>query len=254
MKLFQRIVFAAVLAGLAAGLAMSALQQWKVVPLILVAETYESAAPAAEAHVHADGSTHMHEAATTEADGHHHDANAWAPADGAERTFYTVLANVLGCIGFALLLAAVSVLANLPLTAANGLVWGIGGFVAFQLAPAFGLPPELPGMPAAELGARQLWWWATALGAGAGFITLAKLRNWTGVGIAAVLLLVPQIIGAPQLAAESAGAVPATLATQFAAAALGTGAVFWLSVGPLLGWLNETFARTETTAIKGALA
>ncbi len=29
---------------------------------------------------------------------HEHDENAWAPQDGPERTFYTVLANVLGGI------------------------------------------------------------------------------------------------------------------------------------------------------------
>ena len=40
MKLFQRIFFAAVLAGLAAGFAMSAVQQWRVAPLILQAEVY----------------------------------------------------------------------------------------------------------------------------------------------------------------------------------------------------------------------
>lgn len=252
MKLFQRIFFAAVLAGLAAGLAMSALQQWKVAPLILAAETYENAAPAAAEHSHPEGTApHTHEEA---APVHEHDENVWAPQDGAERTLYTVLANVLACMGFALLLAATSVLLGLPITAANGVIWGIGGFVAFQLAPALGLPPELPGMPAAELGARQLWWWATALSAGAGFLALAKLRNWTGIGIAAVSLLVPQIIGAPQLAAESSGAVPATLATEFAAAALAAGALFWLTVGPLLGYLSELFARREATHLKGALA
>ena len=45
MKLFQRIFFAAVLSGLAAGLAMSAVQQWRVAPLILEAEVYENAVP-----------------------------------------------------------------------------------------------------------------------------------------------------------------------------------------------------------------
>lgn len=241
MKLFQRIFFAAVLAGLAAGLAMSALQQWKVTPLILAAETFETAEPAA--HTHEEGAAP-----------HTHDEDAWAPQDGVERTAYTVLANVLGCIGFALLLAATSVLAGLPITAANGVIWGIGGFIAFQLAPALGLPPELPGMPAADLGARQLWWWGAALATGAGLLTVAKLRNWTGIGIAALLLLTPHIIGAPQLTGEHASAVPAHLATQFAAAALATGALFWLTVGPLLGWLSERFARREATALKGAHA
>jgi len=250
MKLFQRIFFAAVLAGLAAGLAMSALQHWKVTPLILAAETYENAAPAE--HSHPEGTApHAHEDA---APVHEHDENAWAPQDGAERTFYTLLANVLGCMGFALLLAATSVLLGLPITAANGVIWGIGGFVAFQLAPALGLAPELPGMPAADLGARQLWWWGTALATGAGFLVVAKLRNWTGIGIAAVLLLVPHIIGAPQLTGDHASGVPAHLATQFAAAALGAGALFWLIVGPLLGYLSELFARRQATQLKGALA
>jgi len=250
MKLFQRIFFAAVLAGLAAGLAMSALQQWKVAPLILAAETYENAAP--EAHAHPEGTApHAHEEA---APAHEHDPDAWAPQNGPERIFYTVLANVLGCMGFALLLAATSVLLGLPITAANGVIWGIGGFVAFQLAPALGLAPELPGMPAADLGARQLWWWGAALATGAGLLTIAKLRNWTGIGIAAVLLLAPHIIGAPQLTGDHATAVPAHLATQFAAAALAAGALFWLTVGPLLGWLVELFARREAVALKDAHA
>lgn len=238
MKLFQRIFFAAVLSGLAAGLAMSAVQQWRVVPLILEAETYESGAAD---HTHAPGiPAHSH--ASELADGHVHDADAWAPQDGVERTFYTVLANTLGGIGFAFLLVAVSVLAGLPITARNGVIWGIGGFAAVQLAPAIGLPPELPGMAAAELGIRQAWWLGTALATGAGLIVLAKLRNWTGLGVAAVLVLAPHVIGAPA-APHDESVVPAHLATSFAANALATGALFWLIAGPLLGWLNERFAR-----------
>ena len=249
MHIFQRLFFAAVLAGLAASLAMSAVQQWRVVPLILEAETYEGAAP--EAHSH-DVATpeHSHEAA---ADGHVHDAEAWAPADGVERTFYTVLANVLGGLGFALLLGAVSVLSGLPITARNGAIWGVGGFIAFQLAPALGLPPELPGMAAADLGVRQLWWWGTALSAGAALLVLARWRNLPAVAIAAVLLLAPHLIGAPAAPHEPT-AVPAHLATSFAATALATGALFWLILGPLFGWLYERFGRTPATRIAGARA
>lgn len=232
MKLFQRIFFAAVLAGFAAGLGMSALQQWKVAPLIHLAETYEASAPAHEA------------------DGYTHDAQPWAPADGLERAAYTVLADVLAAIGFALLLAALSVLSGIEITAANGALWGIGGFLAFQLAPAVGLPPELPGMAAAELGARQLWWWGTALSTGAGLLAVAKLRNSIGIAVAVLLTLAPQIVGAPQLAVEHGSALPAELASAYAAAALAVGAAFWLVMGPLLGALNQRFAR----AIKGAHA
>lgn len=241
MKLFQRVFFAAVLAGLAAGLVMSAVQQWRVAPLILAAEDYEVAAPEA---------AHTHEAGTP---AHDHDEDAWAPQDGAERIFYTVLANVLGSIGFAMLLGAVSVLANIEITARNGVIWGLGGFLALQLAPAFGLPPELPGMPAADLGARQVWWAATALATGAGIVAIAKLRNWTGIALAAVLILAPHVIGAPA-APHEPSAVPAHLATAFAASSLFAGAVFWLIAGPLLGWLSERFARSPAFALKGAHA
>ena len=255
MKLFQRIFFAAVLAGLAAGLAMSAVQQWRVAPLILAAEVFENAAPEAPAvaeHSHEAGTPeHSHE---TTAPAHEHDEDAWAPQDGAERIFYTVLANLLGCIGFAFLLAAASVLSGIEITARNGVIWGLGGFVALQLAPALGLPPELPGMPAADLVARQVWWLGTAVATGAGMLAIAKLRNWTGIVIAALLILAPHVIGAPQLAGEHASAVPANLATSFAAATLATGALFWLTVGPLFGWLNARLARSPVFALKGAHA
>lgn len=254
MKLFQRIFFAAVLSGLAAGLAMSAVQQWRVAPLILEAEIYENAAPAEAApadHTHDAGTpAHTHEEAAAP---HEHDEDAWAPQDGAERIFYTVLADVLASLGFALLLAGVSVLAGIEITARNGVIWGLGGFVALQLAPALGLPPELPGLPAADLVARQVWWIGTAVATGAGILAIAKLRNWTGIGIAVVLLLAPHIIGAPAAPHEPSG-VPAHLATSFASASLAAGAVFWLIAGPLLGWLNERFARSPAFALKGAHA
>jgi cobalt transporter subunit CbtA len=248
MKLFQRIFFAAVLSGLAAGLAMSAVQQWRVAPLILAAEVYESAE-----HTH-DAGTPAHSNEEAAAPAHEHDENAWAPQDGPERITYTVLANLLGSIGFAFLLVAISVLADMEITARNGVIWGLGGFVALQLAPALGLPPELPGMPAADLVARQVWWVGTALATGAGILAIAKLRNWTGIVIAAVLILAPHVVGAPQLAGEHASAVPANLATSFASATLATGALFWLTVGPLLGWLNERFAKSPAFALKGAHA
>ena len=254
MKLFQRIFFAAVLAGLVAGLAYAALQQWKVAPLILAAEVFETAEPAEAApaeHTH-DAATpaHTHEAA---APAHEHDEDAWAPQDGAERIFYTVLADVLACIGYALLLAAISVLGGIEITARNGILFGLAGFISVQLAPALGLPPELPGMAAADLGTRQVWWIATALATGVGIFILARWRNWTSIGICAVLILLPHIIGAPA-APEEHGAVPAHLATAFAANGIGAAALFWLTVGPLLGWLNERFAGVTIAAQRAATA
>jgi cobalt transporter subunit CbtA len=238
MKLFQRIFFAAVLAGLLAGIAMAAVQQWRVAPLILEAEVFEAAT-----------AEHTHDAA---APAHEHEPAAWAPQDGAERIAYTVLADLLAGMGFALVLAAVSLLSGLEITVRNGVVWGVGGYLAFQLAPAFGLAPELPGMAAADLAARQVWWWAAASATGAAILVIAKFRNLKAVGIAAVLILLPHIVGAPA-APDEPSTVPAQLAAAFAAASLAAGATFWLIVGPLLGYFNERFARGAVAA-KGAHA
>ncbi|MEQ1902479.1 MAG: CbtA family protein [Devosia sp.] len=231
MRLFQRIFFAALLSGLVAGIGMSALQHWRVAPLILEAEIYENA------------TAHVHDAAVPT--GPVHDEDAWAPQDGTERIFYTVLANLLAAIGFALLLAAISVLSGIEISAANGVIWGLAGFAVFQLAPAFGLPPELPGMPTADLVARQTWWWGCALATATAIFGIARFRSWPAVAIGVVLILLPHVIGAPELVGEHESSVPAHLATSFAASTLATGAAFWLTLGPLYGWLNERSARAN---------
>jgi cobalt transporter subunit CbtA len=241
MKLFQRIFFAAVLAGLVAGVGMAALQQWRVAPLILEAEVYENAAPEEPA------AAHEHVAATP-AHEHEHDEDAWAPADGAERITFTVAADILAAFGFAFVLAAASVLSGIDVTARNGVIWGLAGFAVFQLAPVFGLAPELPGMPAADLFARQVWWWGAALATATAIFGIAKFQNWQAVAIGIVLILLPHVIGAPQLVGEHASSVPAHLATEFAANTLFVGAAFWLALGPLYGYLVERFARSTSNA------
>lgn len=239
MKLFQRIFFAAVLSGLVAGAGMAALQQWRVAPLILQAEVYETAAsdPVGSDPIAA----HEHDAAMPE---HEHDNDAWAPTDGAERIIFTVAADILAAFGFAFVLAAASVLAGIDVTARNGVIWGLAGFAVFQLAPAFGLAPELPGMPAADLVARQIWWWGAALATATAIFGIAKFQTWPAVTIGVVLILLPHVIGAPRLVGEHESGVPAHLATEFAANTLFVGAAFWLALGPLYGYLVERFARS----------
>lgn len=237
MRLFQRIFFAALVAGLLAGGLMAALQQWRVAPLILEGEVYEQQEAAAAPAVH------DHDAAATD------EEDAWAPQDGAERIAYTVGADLLAAVGFALLLAAVSVLTGIEVTPANGVVWGLAGFAVFQLAPAFGLPPELPGMPAAPLLARQVWWWGCALATATAIFGVARFRTWPAVLVGAVLLLLPHLIGAPPQPDEPS-AVPAHLATSFAASALGVGAAFWLTLGPLYGWLVARLSRPAETGAR----
>lgn len=236
MELFRRIFFAAVLAGAVAGLVNAGLQQWRVIPLILEAETYEGEGHShgeAEAHVHEDGTEHVREA-----------EEEWAPGDGWERTGYTALATVLAGIGFALTIGAVSALTGLAITPVNGLLWGLAGFAAFSLVPALGLPPELPGIAAADLAARQVWWWAAAIATGLAAYLIARFKNWPAIGAAAVLLLAPHVIGAPP-APEAHSELPAHLAASFAANALGVALVFWLICGSLFGWVNKRFFDKE---------
>lgn len=235
IALLRRILFAGLAAGLVAGIAVTAVQQVQVVPLILAAEVYESAeAP----HEHAAPQAHDHAPGTA---AHSHDEEAWAPEDGLERNAFTLLANILAGVGYGCVLVALMVFAGRALDWRRGLLWGLGGFAAFALAPAIGLPPELPGMAAAELGARQLWWISTAAATivGLGLIVFAGQKHALRVaaplaGLA--LIALPHLIGAPQHAAET-GALPAELAARFAIASLLAQAAFWAVLSAAAGYL-----------------
>jgi cobalt transporter subunit CbtA len=257
--MIRNLFAAALLAALAAGLLTAALQHFRVTPLILHAETFEGEGghshshgeeAAAADHEHAEGTpAHTHDAvAATEAE-----PEEWAPQDGFERTAYTTLATVLAAAGFALVIGAISMFANIPITFANGFLWGMAGFVTFSLAPAYGLAPELPGMPAADLFARQVWWTGTALATGAACLLLAKTRASWAFAVAIALVVAPNIIGAP-VAPDEPSAVPAHLATEFAAVTLGTALVFWLVLGTVFGKLNDVFAARSAAIPKGAVA
>ncbi len=250
--MIRNLFAAALLAALAAGLLTAAIQHFRVTPLILHAETFEgegghshgTEAVAAE-HEHAEGTpAHTHDAAAIE---------EWAPQDGFERTAYTTLATVLAAAGFALVMGAISMFANVPISFANGFLWGLAGFVTFSLAPAYGLPPELPGMPAADLVARQVWWTGTALATGAACLLLAKTRASWAFAVAIALIVAPHIIGAPA-APDEPSAVPAHLATEFAAVTLGSALVFWLVLGTVFGKLNDVFAARSAAVPTGAIA
>ncbi|MBY0611503.1 MAG: CbtA family protein, partial [Beijerinckiaceae bacterium] len=194
MSVFRSIVFTAALSGLIVGAAVTGLQHLGTVPLIQQGEAFEeqakkagpapAASVAATVHQHADGSAHVHE------------ADAWEPKDGLERNAYTALANVMTGIGFALMLAGAFALLGRPVTWREGLFWGLGGFAAFTLAPGLGLPPELPGMPAAALEARQAWWIATAVLTAAGLWLIAFKRAAWAAALAIILIAAPHVVGA----------------------------------------------------------
>jgi cobalt transporter subunit CbtA len=126
--------------------------------------------------------------------------------------------------------------------ARSGLAFGVAGFAAFSLAPALGLPPEIPGSGAAALADRQLWW-AFAAAATAGGLGLLLLSGRRALQIGgAVLIALPHLIGAPHPEAFASTA-PAELAGHFAAASLAVSALFWALLGSLSGGFHERFAQ-----------
>jgi len=182
--------------------------------------------------------------------GHSHqtlvDGVAVAPHDHAsatqsdlQRNAFTALFMVLVHVSYAMLLVAGFGLADsvgIKVGADQGLLWGLAGFVAFQMAPAIGLAPELPGTVAAELGARQIWWWGTAAVTVLGFALLAYGPKPWGVVAAIALLAAPHVIGAPQPEGFH-GVAPPEVAAVFTARVLATGMAAWAVMGWLAGRL-----------------
>ncbi|MGE0008717.1 MAG: CbtA family protein [Parvibaculaceae bacterium] len=235
-----RVILAALLAGIAAGLFYGVVQHVRLTPLILEAEKYENAGGGHD-HDHAAAATTTEQAPAPAAESAAEE-EAWAPEDGAERTFFTFLASILAGAGFAAVLAGVSLLSGVRITPRNGLLWGVAGFLAVHLAPAAGLAPELPGMPAADLVARQIWWVATII-ATAVAIWLFTQRSETWAKVAAVVLVaLPHIIGAPQPPTHESG-VPAGLSAEFAANNLAAAVVLWLMIGGFLGFAMDRFVK-----------
>jgi len=232
MSVFRSILFAAVVAGAVVGLAVTAVQHLGTVPLIAKAEVYERAAEESAAKSLAPAQHADHE----------HSADSWEPQPGLERTAFTAVANVLTGIGFALVLCGIFALRG-PIDWYDGLLWGLAGFVIFTIAPGLGLPPTLPGVPAAELGARQLWWIATAASTAAGLGLLFFKRSPLMATIAVCLLALPHVVGAPQLE-DVHTHVPQALSRQFVAAVTCTSLLFWALLGSLSSLAYRRFSRT----------
>jgi len=219
-----RLLVSGLFAGAAAGLIAALLQLYFVQPVLLHAELYESGelvhfgAEAVSAHQAVDGFDAMR--------------------DGLSIVF-----TMLTYTGYAFILLVGMALAEMRganVNARNGLIWGLAGFVAFHFAPGFTLSPEVPGVAAADVYARQVWWWATVATAGAGLWLIAFGRNWLAWGAAAVLLLAPHVVGAPEPDIFT-GPVPTEIGALFASRAFGVGMAAWLLLGCFAGrfWQRE---------------
>lgn len=246
-----RFLLAALVAGLFVGVLMTPIQYAGVVPLILQAEEYESGSRGHEA-AGADRGGLTESRQMPELFGgelvlvHDHDTAAGASSEAAGaspffgRLLGTLSANIVAGGGFALILAAVSLLTGRAITWSNGVLWGLAGFATVGLAPALGLPPELPAMPAADLFARQVWWAAVVtLTAGALYLLVFRCELWTTLA-AIVMLALPHVVGAPH-PLDLASPVPPTLAAEFAVISLATTAVFWVLLGLSVGFVMDRF-------------
>lgn len=218
----KNLLTSAVFAGVAAGLIAALLQFIFVIPALLEGELFETGA---RIHFGAHGSP---------------ESDRGAPGLGGEwgRHLMTVGFNIVTYVGFGFLLLAAMAFAELrgltTISPRQGLIWGLAGFIAIQLAPAFGLPPELPGTPAAEIAPRQAWWLGTLVATSLGLWVIAFGRGPIALaGI--VLILIPHLIGAPHLDAYW-GVSPPELSAEFATLSLGTAAAGWTALGFLCAW------------------
>lgn len=216
--MISRTLLTGLLAGLMAGVVLTAVYLVKIQPLILQAEILDHGAAAG-------GLTESPLA----------------------RTLHTLMFNLLTGAAFGLILSALLTLRGQPVGPHQGLVWGAAGFVVFALAPAFGLPPELPGSVAAHLDARQLWWLLTAAATAGGIGLLAFDRSWPMRLGGLALIPLPHLFGAPYPASPGS-TVPPDLAAQFVAVSLGANAVFWIVLGTGAGYLHDRFALGRRSA------
>lgn len=258
--MISRLLSAALAAGFLAAVVTTGLQLSLTSPLILEAERYESQdAQAAQSgapalpivHAHLDRA-HLHRVHG----GHDHGAApdaapAWQPGAGLPRMAFTGLATLIGGVGYALLLGAVMLALGREPNPERGLSFAVAGFLSVALAPAMGLPPELPGSEQAPLAARQAWWLMTAVATGMGLYLIAIRRSAIGIAGGLVLIVAPHLVGAPE-AATAKSELPAGLAAQFAARSLAIGFMFWAVIGLAYGWAWQAFGRGQAKGTAGA--
>ncbi len=293
--IFPRLIWSSLAVALLVGTVQTGVQRWQAAPLILAAEVYEdqkdqkTEAPASvvdsvnasaatplqpAVHTHASGTpAHEHPQAAIQqqtqaaepAHAHEHGmAKDWEPENGAERIGWTWVANALHAFSMALLVFAAmgvwrfrrgTALAALPLA---GLV-AVAGWLSFHLWPTLGLPAEVPGMEAAPLHARQLWS-VLAVGSAAAACALVGFgtARWRWPA-AAVLLMIPFVVGAPHLQGDALAAYSpearvalTQLLQQFFWATTWVALSFWLSMGVACGlvfqrWLQPILAANFTS-------
>ncbi len=228
--MFQKILTSALFAGFCAGLIAALLQMVFVQPVLLHAELYE-------------GGDLIHFGAEPNS------AHPELPGIDLMRDGLSLLFSALIYVGYAFILVAGMSLAaerGHRIDARTGIIWGLCGFIAFHLAPAASLPPEVPGVAAADVELRQMWWFGTVGATAVALMLIGLARGMVPLAVAIVLILAPHVIGAPE-PDTFVGPVPPEIAALFASRALAVGLAVWVVLGSLAGyfWERETIAETQ---------
>ncbi len=229
--MFSRILISGLFAGAAAGLITALLQLYFVQPVLLHAELYESGELV---HFGADAVS----------------AHPELPGFDAVRDGLSIVFTMLTYTGYALVLVALMSMAERQgheVTARNGLMWGLAGFIAFHFAPGMSLAPEVPGVAAADVGVRQIWWTITVAAAGVAMWLIAFGGNLVSYLVAALLLMAPHVVGAPEPETFS-GPVPTEIGALFAARAFGIGMAAWALLGSFAGYFWQAEGKRADAA------
>lgn len=287
--MLTRLLMTGLLSGLAAGVMLTLVHLSMVQPLIAEAEVFEAqgSAPVVGVshshpgeiththsggnvahlheqnfHIHAEGTAHVHQkviaghthasdvaSADHDHGAHSHDANAWSPEDGLERSFFTLGANVLTAVAFGLLLASGFTLYGGVINLTQGMLWGGAGFLSFAFLPGLGLPAELPAAAAADLLARQTWWLGTAVASVAGMSMLAFGKSNILRVFAVFLLIVPHAVGAPHPETGATGPSPPELAAHFVMVSLFASAVMWTVLGASAAYVYDRLGHEQPSSV-----
>lgn len=219
--MLQRLLSSALIAGFGAGVVSVILQFIFIQDILLHSEAFEGG-----------DLVHFGELSS---------AAAFAREGGVDfvRDGLSIAFSALIYVGWALVMVAGMQAAEErghELTVKHGLIWGVAGFVSVSLAPAFGLAPDMPGLAAADVMPRQIWWYGTVAATAVALWLLAFGENWMPWGTALILLAAPHLIGAPQPDSFT-GPAPPELAATFAARTIGTALCAWAALGALSAWL-----------------
>jgi len=222
---FRNLILSAFSIALIAGLLLSVYQYFFITPIILASEVYEVLEP------------------TTGG------MEAWSPEDGAGRSGFNFIANVLVCFGYGLLLMS-AMATRIKITPLHGFFWGIAAYLSLFVMPALGLPPEIPGMEAAFLEGRQIWWLLTVIFTALGLWSIAfQTRFLKAVGV--LMLITPHLIGAPQPEIHGflntnpqAKMALSDLWHQFILQTSVANGLLWLIIGVLSAFLTAKFIHS----------